>query len=144
LQISNRSAETSLENHNRTKNELQKKMVEELKHQWKLLWHECFNDKVRAEDVSAKDYSALNVERGTVIYANRDFKALNFKEILEQNMIENPDRFVQPDSAEGGWHKFARTKSNHRLVCKIQYSFEPKTKNLAQQKKSGRGWLHTT
>ena len=37
--------------------EEQKKLVEELKVQWKLLWSERFDDKVRAEGVSVNDYA---------------------------------------------------------------------------------------
>ena len=36
--------------------EEQKKLVEKLKVQWKLLWSERFDDKVRAEGVSMSDY----------------------------------------------------------------------------------------
>jgi hypothetical protein len=51
----------------------QKELVEELKVQWKLLWSERFDDKVRAEGVSVSDYASLSVERGTIIHATRDF-----------------------------------------------------------------------
>ena len=92
----------------------QKELVEKLKVQWKLLWSERFNDKVRAEGVSVSDYASLNVERGTIIHATRDFKALSFKEILEQNVVENLDRVVQPDVDVGGWNKFVKTKITSR------------------------------
>ena len=76
---------------------VQKELVEKLKVQWKLLWSERFNDKVRAEGVSVSNYASLHVERGTIIHATRDFRVLNFKEILEQHMVEDPERFVQPN-----------------------------------------------
>jgi len=128
------------------KTKIQKKLVEELKAQWKLLWRERFNDKVRAEDVAVKDYASLLVEKGIIIHANRDFKALNFKEILEQHMIENPDRFIPPDVKVGGWHKFAKTKISNNKFQKNNPTFKPPSgKQTAQQpKKGGRGWLHTT
>ena len=100
----------------------QKELVESLKIQWKLLWSERFNDKIRAEDVSIKDYTSLSVERGTVIHANRDFKSVTFKEILEQNLVENPERFVQPNAQTGGWSKFVRT---------TVISSNPQKKNIA-------------
>ena len=74
----------------------QKELVES-KVEWKLMWSKRFDDKVRAEGVSANDYTSLDLERGTIIHATRDFKALNFKEILEQHMVEDPDRYVQPN-----------------------------------------------
>ena len=125
---------------------VQKKLVEELKAQWKLLWRERFNDKVRAEDVAVNDYASLHVEKGIIIHANRDFKALNFKEILEQHMIENPDRFIPPDVKVGGWHKFAKAQISGSEFHKNRQTFEPAPKKQAvqQSKKGGRGWLHTT
>lgn len=41
--------------------EAQKKMVEEIKAQWKLLWSERFDDKIRAEGVSVNDYTSILV-----------------------------------------------------------------------------------
>ena len=92
----------------------QKELVNQLKEQWKLLWSERFNDKVKAEDVSLNEYATLRVEQGTVIHATRDFKVLNFKEILEQNLVADPERFVQPDVTVGGWGKFVKTEITHR------------------------------
>ena len=128
--------------------EAQKKLVEDLKVQWKLLWSERFDDKELAEGVSVNDYSILRVERGTIIHATRDFKALSFKEILEQNMVENPDRFVQPQINVGGWSKFIKKeitnqspkKSGKRGASYI--SEKPDARGVQQLKKRGRGWLH--
>jgi hypothetical protein len=123
--------------------EAQKELVESLKAQWKLLWSERYNDKVRAEDVSANNYNSLSIERGTIIYANRDFKAPTFKEILEQHMIANPDRFVQPDPQTGGWKKFVKTQVNHRTQENTRNSQSAPNKAANQQpRKCGRGWLH--
>ena len=128
----------------------QKKLVEELKAQWRLMWYERFNDKVRAEGVSVSDYTILHVERGTIIHATRDFKALNFKEILKQQLVEEPDRFIQPDAYVGGWNKFIKTKiTSHKLQrSKNMASYigenNPNKRNLRQPKKGGRGWLHAT
>jgi hypothetical protein len=123
----------------------QKELVESLKTEWKLLWSERFNDKIRAEDVSLKDYNALNVERGTVIHANRDFKAVTFKEILEKHLVENPERFIQPNAQTGGWTKFAKTAIITSNPRKKEHSL-PYTnkKQVSQPKKGGRGWLHVT
>ena len=130
--------------------EAQKKIVEEIKVQWKLLWSERFNDKVKAEGISVNDYEILHVERGTIIHATRDFKALNFKEILEKNMINNCDKFSEPDIHTGGWNKFIKTEITNRKHKKSSNQVAPfaqdthKNSGLKQQKKSGRGWLHTT
>jgi hypothetical protein len=128
--------------------EAQKKLVEELKVQWKLLWSERFDDKERAEGISVDDYSLLRVERGTIIHATRDFKALSFKEILEQHMVENPDRFVQPETNVGGWNKFIKKEITNQIPQKrakriASYIAEKPDASVVQQlKKSGRGWLH--
>lgn len=122
----------------------QKEMVEELKIQWKKLWQERLDDKVRAEGVAIDDYSKLFVEKGTIIHATRDFKALNFKEILEQHEIANAERFVPPSPQVGGWSKFIKTnianpQSRRRKRAEL-YCEEKKEKQ--QPKKGGRGWLH--
>ena len=130
-----------------TKAEAQKKLIEELKAQWKLLWSERFDDKVRAEGVSVDDYIALYVEQGTIIHATKDFKALNFKEILEKHLVENPERYVSPDVNVGGWKKFIKTeiKTNQKKSIRPSFSgVERCTKKSVGQhsKKGGRGWLH--
>jgi hypothetical protein len=133
-----------------SKEKAQKKLVEELKVQWKLMWSERFNDKVRAEGVSVTDYVILQVERGTIIHATRDFKALNFKEILKQRLVENPDSYMQPDPQVGGWNKFIKTKITSYKCQRSERSATYITENQAdkrntqQPKKGGRGWLHAT
>ena len=122
----------------------QKEMVEEIKTQWKKLWQERLDDKVRAEGVATNDYSKLFVDKGTIIHATRNFKPLSFKEILEQNQIQNTDRLIPPSPQIGGWTKFIKAtitnqKPQHRRRA-LAY-VEPK-KEKQQPKKGGRGWLH--
>ena len=122
----------------------QKAVVEELKTQWKRLWQERLDDKVRAEGVAINDYSSLFVERGTVIHATKNYKPLNLREIIQQHEISNPDRYVPPSPQVGGLTKFIKTN----IINK--YSQKKKRKNFyctkqsknQQPKKSGRGWLH--
>ena len=57
--------------------------VDDVRAEWRLLWRNRIDDKVRAEGIANRDYSLLFVDRGTVIVATKDFKPLNFKEILE-------------------------------------------------------------
>lgn len=124
----------------------EKELVETLRAQWKLLWNERFTDKLRAEDVSLDDYNALSIESGTIIHATRDFRAITFKEILEQHEISNPNRFVQPDAREGGWNKFVKTKIAplKTEARKLDMPQKRKKGEVSQPKKSGRGWLHMT
>lgn len=123
----------------------QKEMVDELKIQWKRLWRERLDDKVRAEGVAVNDYSKLFIDKGTIIHATRDFKTLNFKEILEEYQILNAERYIPPDPHVGGWTKFVKTNitnQNSKARRRVeQQPFEEK-KEKQQLKKSGRGWLH--
>ncbi len=132
----------SLEN----KVKAQKELVETLKVQWKLLWTERFNDKERAEAVSKKDYEILYLERGTVINATRDYKVLNFKDILEKHMIEQPDRFIQPNANVGGWKQFVKTNISSNKPQRSDHTSEkvPKKQATVQSKKNKQGWLHAT
>ena len=131
---------------NKDRTRAQKELVEQLKAQWKLLWSERFNDKLRAEGISVNDYAFLSVERGTIVHATRDFKPLNFKEILEKHMVEDPDRFVQPNVDVGGWNKFVKTKIINSAPQRNKYAlaYVPEKPTVQQPKKGGRGWLHTT
>ena len=147
MQVNNESLPKAYAGSYEDKIKAQKELVESLKTQWKLLWSERFNDKIRAEDVSVNDYTALNVERGTVIHANRDFKTITFKEILERHLVENPDRFIQPDAQTGGWTKFVKTtipSGNTRKKERGVLPCSDKKQGINQAKKSGRGWLHIT
>jgi hypothetical protein len=129
--------------------EEQKRLIEELKAQWKLMWSERYDDRVRAEGVSVNDYAILDVEKGTIIHATKDFKILNLKQILEKYKIDNPERYVQPDNHIGGWNKFIKAEINikpQRGSRAAAYIKDQKTekKSGRQAKKGGRGWLHST
>lgn len=119
--------------------------VKELKEQWKTLWRERIDDKLRAEGIADKDYGMLFVERGTVIFATRKFKMLSFREILQLHGVVDVDRVLGPSPSVGGWGKFIRTfissqQSSKRKKRALQYFEEEKQKQ--QLKKGGRGWLH--
>ncbi|HSQ48560.1 MAG TPA: hypothetical protein VLL96_02625 [Candidatus Deferrimicrobiaceae bacterium] len=133
-------------NHNTAmaKREAQKQLVAGLKVEWTSLWCERFNDKVRAEGVSLADYQKLKVNRGTIIHATRSCRTLYFKEILKDNLVENPDRYIQPGSCEGGWNKFIKTQitSTSAPIRKRAESYVPVKPKGSQPKKGGRGWLH--
>jgi len=122
----------------------QKEIVEELKVQWKQLWHERVDDKLRAEGIATDDYSKLFVEKGTIIHATRDYKVLNFREILQLHEIVDVDRIIPPSPQIGGWGKFIKTKITNQKPRRnnraSHYRMDKKQKQ--QLKKSGRGWLH--
>lgn len=128
--------------------EEKKQFVEELKKQWKTLWQERIDDKVRAEGISDKDYSQLFVERGTVIMATRKFKPPDFYEILQRHLSPDSNNIKDvspPNPAVGGWGKFVKNalkKQQHRARRKLSESKEPIKKAGQQQKKGGKGWLH--
>ena len=114
-----------------------------VKEEWGLLWTERFDDRVRAEAVSVRDYPLVFTSRGHVIFATRNAKAPSFSQIMEvyasQGLIYSPD----PDV--GGWGKFVRTHvgrvahSRARAFVNGQSKCE---KDGQHRKKGGRGWLH--
>lgn len=121
-----------------------KEAIEELKTQWKRLWWERIDDKVRAEGIADKDYSTLFVEKGTVIFATRNFKMLSFMEILGLHGMIDMGRLVPPSPSVGGWGKFIRTMisgQKPRRVKRAQQHLDEQ-KQRQQLKKGGRGWLH--
>jgi hypothetical protein len=122
----------------------QKDIVEEIKVEWKKLWLERREDKVRAEGVAVSDYNKLFVDKGTIIHATRDFKALNFKEILEQHEVKNAERYIPPDQATGGWGKFIKDNISKKQAPtkKSAELYDQENNSKHQPKKSGRGWLH--
>jgi hypothetical protein len=121
----------------------QKEFVDELKVEWKRLWSERLDDKVRAEGIAVNDYSSLFIDKGTVIHATRDFKALNFKDILEQHEIPNAQRYIPVNPQVGGWGKFVKENITSQPKKKKPREFG-EAENSAKQhlKKNGRGWLH--
>ncbi len=122
----------------------QNEFVNRLKTEWKRLWRERVDDKVRAEGIAIQDYTPLFIDKGTVIHATRDFKALNFKEILEQHKVLNAERYIPPAPHVGGWTKFVKSNiTNGKLKKKTlaEGYLEEKTEKQ-QLKKGGRGWLH--
>jgi hypothetical protein len=117
--------------------------LKRLKEEWGLLWKERFDDRVKAEGVSTRDYPTVFAARGQVIFASRDAKTPCFSEVVasytSQGLVYSPEPRV------GGWGKFVRTELK-RAVHSRARSFaadQPKGKKEKQQlKKGGRGWLH--
>jgi len=120
--------------------------VHELKKEWRTLWRDRIDDKMRAEGIADKEYSLLFVERGLVVLATRDFKPLDFFEILQKHTRpEVSDDMVPPSPSVGGWGKFIRNvlSKQERLTRRgrpVPSGLE--RKETQQLKKGGRGWLH--
>lgn len=119
--------------------------IENLRRQWKAMWRQRIDDRVRAEGIADKDYFSLFVERGTVIIATRKFKPPNFLEILQQHRLLSFDNPGPPSPFVGGWGKFIRTFLKRRRQTRrslLQGPPKPRRKKGQQLKKGGRGWLH--
>ncbi len=122
----------------------EKNRVEELKNEWKRLWRERIDDHVRAEGIAIKDYSEVFVERGTVILATRNFKLMNFRDVLEQHGIVDVHRYVAPDPRVGGWGKFVRStivgqKGGKPVKRAASYVAEPRTEAAFEEGRSRLG-----
>jgi len=122
-------------------------LVDDARMQWKLLWRDRIDDRVRAEGVADRDYSLLFVDRGDVIIATRDFKPLSLREILQQHKPPEAeaDRLIPPSPSIGGWGKFIRDvlRKQRRVRRRRELLVEKTDAEKGQQlKKGGRGWLH--
>ncbi|MDH7563435.1 MAG: hypothetical protein QHH24_00925 [Candidatus Bathyarchaeota archaeon] len=119
--------------------------IEEVKKQWKQLWRERIDDKIRAEGIADTDYSSLFIEKGTVIFATRNFKMLNLREIIEMHGVADVNKVLPPSPEVGGWRKFTKTmilsQSRHRRAREAS-EYLPCKPEKQQLKKGGRGWLH--
>lgn len=117
----------------------QKDTVDNLKHQWRNLWQERLDDRFLGEAVALHDYNQLFIDKGTIIHATRDYQTVNFKEILQKHDIS--ERFIL-DTHTGGWNKFIKTHITNHPQKHVPPK-NPTQKNVKQQKKNGKGWLHT-
>ena len=118
-----------------------KEFIEELKRQWKLMWIERIDDRLKAEGIADKDFSLLFVDRGTIIMATRDYKPLDFAQVLEEHKLTRQGSEIAPNSTVGGWGKFARETYQRRASARKQSYVQPKCAGSAL-KKGGKGWLH--
>jgi hypothetical protein len=112
-----------------------------LKDEWKLLWQERYDDKLRAEGVAVKDYPLLLMERGRVVFASRQARTPSFSDVFEYWALKG--NVYSPNPDVGGWGKFVRTHvgSRRETYKKVNSSLE-KTERKQQLRKNGRGWLH--
>jgi len=114
----------------------------ELKTEWAKLWMTKYDDNVRAEGVSPKEYDRLFVDRGEVIHATRDYKPLSFRDILEGHLGSDLVRRVDPDPVVGGWRKFVREHLLKPRLLKRRERPRIKVDLTQHQRKGGAGWLN--
>jgi hypothetical protein len=120
-----------------------KEFVDELRGQWKLLWRNRIDDRVRAEGIANQDYAKLFVDKGTVIIATRDYKPPDLIDILQQHISSDAENLVPPNPTVGGWGKFVRSVLNKQKgLTRRPSPPKPERKKGQQLKKGGRGWLH--
>jgi len=121
-----------------------REFVEELRKDWKDLWQSRVDDKVRAEGIANKDYAKLFVERGTIIMATRDFKPLDFFDIVQLYFDCDAEKMVPPNPTVGGWGKFIKTHIKNQKKTRTRRFIPTKqsSRRGQQLKKGGRGWLH--
>jgi len=120
--------------------------VKELKMQWRKMWCERFDDKVKAEGIAIGDYPLLFLECGTIVIATRKYKAPDFLEILERHReLSKVETVGYVNPFVGGWGKFIRgalSKQQHLTKRRWPEPLKPKDKETLQKKKGGRGWVH--
>ena len=116
-----------------------------LKEEWKSLWRERIDDKLRAEGIANRDYDMLFLDRGTVIFASRDAEIPSFREVLEVWAPPNIPYAVPPDPRVGGWRKFIRTELRQTVESrKRRFDYRERASKMKKQhlRKGGCGWLH--
>jgi hypothetical protein len=119
-----------------------------VKEEWRLMWRERFDDRIRAEGVAIRDYPLVStdrgfVTRGLVVFASRDAETPSFSEIVD--FWASQGLVYAPDPAVGGWGKFVRNfiirRSERRRILESAKPLNGSCKKQ-QLKKNGRGWLH--
>jgi hypothetical protein len=116
-----------------------------LKSEWRELWDQKIDDKWVGEAIARREYAALFVDRGEVLWATRGSKPPVFSEILEKYEKSTGERIRPIDPAIGGWGKFIKNEiSTPRMKKKPMHLVEEdKPVDSGPQKKGGRGWLHS-
>lgn len=123
-------------------------LFSEMKKQWRMMWGERFDDRVRAEGIARREYPLLFLERGTVIVATRSYRVPSFCEVLERQrrfLGTDGDR-GDVDPRVGGWGRFIRStlKTQRRFSSRetVREVLRADERSALQKKKGGRGWIH--
>jgi hypothetical protein len=112
-----------------------------IKLEWDDLWTTRQDDPVIAEEFSIKDYNLLNVDRGEIIRATRDYKPISFREILEKQVGKEEADRVDIDPKVGGWKKFSKKHFPPKKNSKREKPIIKHDLNQ-HQRKGGAGWLN--
>ena len=121
-----------------------KMFVDELREQWKDLWQTRVDDKLKAEGIANDEFPKLFVEKGTVILASRDFKPLDFHEIVRTHMSPIVADQVNPNPVNGGVGRFIKEYVRRDGSKRREPPQKLKKPQNQQQKHGGKGWLHCT
>ena len=114
----------------------------ELRVEWAELWRTRLDDALRAEGISVREFERLFVERGEILFATRDFKAVSFRSILERHMGSDAAARLSPEPVVGGWGRFIREYFVQPRDSQKRYRPEVKVDASQQKRKNGRGWLN--
>ena len=119
-------------------------LLDDVIEEWKALWRDRCDDKVKAEAIASRDFSLLCIERGTVIAASRAFKPLDLRSILKGHEANSSSDVVPAHPSLGGWRKFSRTVLIRQSRARVRRESSRKRSRdrVLQRKKGGRGWLH--
>jgi hypothetical protein len=121
-----------------------REFVDDLRDEWKLMWKDRVDDKVRAEAIADRTYERLFVDRGLILFATRDYKPPDFQDILERHLNPEEVERVDPNHGIGKFireHITAQNKSKSRRRQQVTTNLE-KMKSHQQLKHRGKGWLH--
>lgn len=123
-------------------NELRKKIKQNLRN----LWDQRLEDRHIAEDTARRPYKLLDIEKGTVIKATRDYLPPDLNTILKMYESILGVKLTDADTQEGGWGKFVRETltKQPRWRAHGKTALKPQEKRNGPPKKGGRGWLHRT
>ncbi|MEM2026592.1 MAG: hypothetical protein QXX94_07125 [Candidatus Bathyarchaeia archaeon] len=126
------------------RDEVWKDIAIELRTEWKNLWRDHIEDKMRAEGLASNDFPKLFVERGMVITATRDYKPPDFYEILEKHVPKHVASSFNIAPTIGGIRKFIREEIRGRKVPSVTVKGKVRKaeEKGGQRKHGGRGWLH--
>lgn len=117
-------------------------IVRELRAEWKNLWHDRIEDKMKAEGLASNNFPKLFVEKGMVITATRDYKPPDFHEILEKNVPKYIASSFNVAPTIGGVRKFIKEEIRGRKVPPVKEKVGEAEEKGGQRKHGGRGWLH--
>ncbi|MEM3046649.1 MAG: hypothetical protein QW057_06140, partial [Candidatus Bathyarchaeia archaeon] len=92
-----------------------------------------------------KDYAILQVERGLIVSATRDYQPPTLEKVLRYWGLDVRDDLCL-SSERAGWGFFIRQTLRRRHSAKTGHVEALNTvsrRNTLQRKKAGRGWLHS-